>query len=156
MTSVLLSIKPRFVEAMIRNEKHYEFRKSRFAREPVETVYIYTTAPVKKITASFEVGGITRASPIDLWRMFGGSSGLERDELIDYFSNQEYGYAIGIKNFRELDSPVDPHQIMPRFTPPQSYQYMTADSIGKVETWGKSECARCFKEAVYNSALISR
>ncbi len=46
---VLLSIKPKFAEAIIDGRKRYEFRKSKFAKKDINRVYIYSIYPVKKI-----------------------------------------------------------------------------------------------------------
>jgi predicted transcriptional regulator len=126
LTCVLLSIKPRFVEAMVRNEKHYEFRKKIFDAKKVRQVYIYSTAPVKKITATFMVGGLECASPEELWRKFGTVSGLTRDEFFRYYEGRSKGYAIKIEDFRMYDEPIDPYRDE-RFVPPQSFQYMVSN-----------------------------
>jgi len=124
MTGVLLSIKPKYVESILNHEKHYEFRKCIFNVKGVSTVYIYTTAPVKKITASFKVGGIIKASPQELWERLGSVSGLTKDEFFNYYKNSNFGYAIKIEDLVEYDSPIDPYQNVPDFTPPQSFQYL--------------------------------
>jgi type I restriction enzyme, S subunit len=45
---VLLSIKPRYVEAIIDGRKKYEFRKNKFAMKDINCAYIYSTSPIKK------------------------------------------------------------------------------------------------------------
>lgn len=126
MTGVLLSIKPKFVEAMMRNEKHYEFRKSVFSDKKVSHVYIYTTSPVKKITASFRIGGIEKASPEELWERFGHVAGISEKEFFEYYKNTAVGYAIKIEDLRSYDEPIDPYSAYPNFTPPQSFQYVSS------------------------------
>lgn len=125
MTGVLLSIKPRFVEAMMRNEKHYEFRKSMFTDKNVSRVFIYTTAPVKMITASFRIGGVEKASPEVLWERFGHVAGISEEEFFEYYRNTSVGYAIKIEDLLNFDEPIDPYVTYPSFTPPQSFQYIS-------------------------------
>lgn len=124
MTGVLLSIKPKFVEAMMRYEKHYEFRKSMFTDKNVNRVFIYTTAPVKMITASFKIGGIEKASPEVLWERFGHVAGISEEEFFRYYRNTAVGYAIKIEDLQNLNEPIDPYAAYPSFTPPQSFQYI--------------------------------
>lgn len=126
MTGVLISIKPKFVEAMMRNEKHYEFRKSMFTDKNVNRVYIYTTAPVKMITASFRIGKIEKAPPEVLWKRFGHVAGISEEEFFGYYRNTAVGYAIKIEDLQNLNEPIDPYAAYPSFTPPQSYQYIAS------------------------------
>lgn len=55
MKSILLPIKPVFVERILSGEKWYEFRK----RLPlgIERVVIYETAPTKKVVGEFHCKG---------------------------------------------------------------------------------------------------
>ena len=52
--NVLLSIRPKYVEEIIKGNKRYEFRKSIFKKN-VEEVWIYATSPTKKIVGTFSV-----------------------------------------------------------------------------------------------------
>ena len=54
---VLLSIKPKFVESIIKGNKKYEYRKAIFKKN-VDTVVIYKTTPFCKIIGEFEIDGI--------------------------------------------------------------------------------------------------
>jgi hypothetical protein len=65
--NVLLSIKPRYVEAILKGDKRYEFRKNIFRNKDVENVYIYATSPVKKLVGFFKVGNILEDHPVCLW-----------------------------------------------------------------------------------------
>ncbi len=64
---VLLSIKPKFAEAIIDGRKRYEFRKIKFANKDINRVYIYATSPVKKIIGVFKLSSIIEDSPHALW-----------------------------------------------------------------------------------------
>jgi type I restriction enzyme S subunit len=75
--AVLLSIRPKYVKAMNRNEKLYEFRKTIFDTGRIERVIIYSTSPVKKISATFRTRTVVKASPDELWTRFGDVSGLK-------------------------------------------------------------------------------
>lgn len=123
MTAVLFSIKPKYVEAMGRNEKHYEFRRTIFDRNRIDRVIIYSTSPVKMITATFRVGSVVEASPSELWTRFGDFSGLSRDEFFQYYDGKAVGFAIEIEDFEHLEKPIDPYRD-PSFSPPQSFQYV--------------------------------
>ena len=120
MTAVLFSIKPKFVEAMERNEKHYEFRRTIFDRDRTDRVVIYSTAPVKKITGTFRVGSVIEASPSELWTRFGIVSGLSKKEFFQYYDGKSTGFAIKIEDYERFKEPIDPYDDS-SFTPPQSF-----------------------------------
>lgn len=51
--NIILSIKPKWAELIYSGKKTIEWRKSFPTRENIECVYLYETAPVKKITGFF-------------------------------------------------------------------------------------------------------
>ena len=50
---VLLSIKPEFVEKIFSGEKRFEYRKSIFKQQNIDTIVIYSTMPVGMIVGEF-------------------------------------------------------------------------------------------------------
>ena len=48
VASILLSIKPEYVEKILKGEKRYEFRR-KLCQKEVDKIYIYETSPVKKV-----------------------------------------------------------------------------------------------------------
>ena len=77
---VLLSIKPEFVDKIIKGEKKYEYRKRVF-KENVDTVVIYSTKPVGKVIGEFEIQDIINDSPICIWSKTYRYSGVSEDFL---------------------------------------------------------------------------
>ncbi len=61
--NVLLSVKPKYAEKIVEGTKKYEFRRSIFKRNDIEKVYIYSSSPVSKIIASFQIEKILKDSP---------------------------------------------------------------------------------------------
>jgi len=121
---VLLSIKPRYVKSIIDGEKRYEFRKKVFRNPSVSRVLIYSSSPVKKIVASFEVGKILEDRPADLWENVKDYAGIDDRDFFDYFAGKSRAFAIEIQDLQELPEPIDPREAIPGFVPPQSYCYM--------------------------------
>ncbi len=103
--------------------KTYEFRKTIFDSRRIGRVYIYCTAPVKKIVASFEIGEIIEDEPERLWEDLRDSAGIGMEDFFAYFGDSAKGYAIGIRNLRSFGAPIDPY-LNPNFTPPQSFCYV--------------------------------
>jgi type I restriction enzyme S subunit len=56
LMKVLLSIKPQYVDEIVKGNKKYEFRKKIFKKkDEVQEIYIYSTSPVKKIIGYFNL-----------------------------------------------------------------------------------------------------
>ncbi len=66
--NVLLSIKPKYAEAIIAGKKLFEFRRSIFKQNDIDRVYLYATNPVSKVVGSFKVGKIISEEPTLLWK----------------------------------------------------------------------------------------
>jgi predicted transcriptional regulator len=121
---VLLSIKPRFVEAIIDGRKKYEFRKNKFSKKDINCVYMYSTAPIRKIIGIFKITEIIEDSPSALWDRLKDHAGISEAEFFDYFRNKEKGFALEIKEVERFEKPLDPKILFPNFVPPQSFCYI--------------------------------
>lgn len=133
--NVLLSIKPRYVEAILKGDKRYEFRKNIFRNKDVENVYIYATAPVKKLVGFFKVGNILEDHPVCLWDRLQEFSGLDEKEFFSYFGDNKRGFAIEILSVAEFLNPLDPRDFIPRFAPPQSFCYLDIPIVTGEQAW---------------------
>lgn len=121
MKSILLPIKPIFVERILSGEKWYEFRK----RLPldIERVVIYETAPTKKVVGEFHCKRVICAPKEKLWQFTFKGAGIDKSFFDSYFSNVEKGMAIEIETPISYDSPIDLRDIGVEFTP-QSWIYI--------------------------------
>jgi len=122
--NALLSIKPKYVESILKGDKRYEFRKSIFGKKNIAKVYIYSTAPVKKIVGTFEIGRIIEDHPKRLWNQLNRFAGLDDVDFFNYFKSVEKGFAIEIEKVEEFENPIDPWNLAPSFMPPQSFCYV--------------------------------
>jgi len=120
---VLLSIKPKYVKSIFYGEKRYEFRKAIFKHRDIDRIYIYSSSPVKKIVATFEIGRIIENHPNDLWENVKDYAGIDDQDFFAYFKGKSKAFAIEIKNLREFEMPIDPRATIFGFVPPQSYCY---------------------------------
>ena len=121
---VLLSIKPNYVKSILEGEKRYEFRKAIFKNRDINRIFIYSSAPVKRIVALFEISRILEDHPAVLWDQVRDHAGINEKEFFSFFAGRERGYAIRIGKLREFDTPIDPLEEISGFVPPQSYCYV--------------------------------
>lgn len=120
---VFLSIRPLYVQRIVSRDKRYEFRKSRFRMAP-EIGVVYATAPVKKVVGYFEIVRIVYDEPAALWSRCKQYAGISQRDFVKYFSGHTEGAALEIGTIYEFANPVDPMDVIPGFTVPQSYRYI--------------------------------
>lgn len=127
--NVLLSVKPKYAEKIMGGEKKYEFRRSIFRRNDIETVYIYSSSPVSKITAAFKIERVLADSPEKIWKLCHKYAGIPKKDFFEYFKNSDTAYAIEIVNVNIFQVPIDPCHVIENFVPPQSFYYLYFDFL---------------------------
>ena len=65
--SVLLSIKPKYVKEIKKRSKLFEFRKQIF-KQFTDEIWVYESAPTKRIVGKIIVSDIIKDSPKNLWK----------------------------------------------------------------------------------------
>jgi predicted transcriptional regulator len=123
---VLLSIKPEYAEKILNGTKRFEYRKALPRNAAVRTVVIYATMPVGKVVGEFEVGGVLRERPDDLWKRTKNASGITREFFDVYFDGREHAMAIAVKSPKRYARPKRLEDVSGSSTPPQSFQYLAA------------------------------
>lgn len=123
-TSVLLSIKPRFANAILDGNKSFEFRRSIFRNREVERVVIYASSPVQRVIGEFLIEDILSMRPADLWEVTSSGSGVEREYFDDYFAGRDRGYALKVSQPRRYREPLELRSHFAISRPPQSFCYL--------------------------------
>lgn len=118
---VLLSIKPEFVEKIIKGEKKFEYRRRIFKRE-VECIVIYASSPRKAIVGEFLIEEIIEKEIKLLWQETHKYSGIDKDIFWKYFDGVKLGYAIKIGKLKVYKNPIKIEKFGKK--PPQSFLYL--------------------------------
>lgn len=134
MTAFLL-IKPEYAFAIFQGTKKYEFRKMRFHRD-IKMVVVYATAPYKKIIGYFQVGEIHQGFPQMLWDKFNAYAGIDKAAFFSYFKNKSSGIAIEVKEPVSFRQHRKPREILPDFTIPWSFRYISEDEFELIKKTG--------------------
>lgn len=130
--AVLLSVKPRFAEQILAGTKTVEFRRS-WAVEPVGLAVVYSSSPVQRFVGIVEIEGAVIASPTSVWtKCRARGPGLERKELMEYFSGKDQAYGILLGALHIPQKPIPPKSLFRGFRPPQSYRYLTAVELRRI------------------------
>ena len=123
LTSVILSIKPIYAQAIIAGTKKVEFRKKIFKRE-VEKIFIYSSMPKKMIIGYFTILEIIEDTTTNLWKEFNKVGGISEKDFFEYYNNVEKGFSIKIDKVMKFDEEIEPSEFIEEFCAPQSYIYI--------------------------------
>lgn len=118
----LLSIHPKYAEAIMSGQKKVEFRKSAFSKS-VREIVIYATSPVQKILGSFSVKNIIEDTPAALWKKYNAIGGITREDYREYYGDRDRGVAILVDSVLPLDDPQELSDFGVN-VPPQSFIYL--------------------------------
>jgi len=122
-TRVLLSVKPRFAEAILAGEKTFEFRRALF-RRPVTRVIIYASSPTRKVVGEFTIGKVLFLSLDALWTSTSDGGAIDRAYFERYFEGRSQGYALKVKSARRYRIPLCLQKDLGIKHAPQSFRYI--------------------------------
>tara|TARA_R110000796_G_scaffold132940_2_gene248440 strand:- start:16038 stop:16478 length:441 start_codon:yes stop_codon:yes gene_type:complete len=123
LTSVILSIKPIYAQAIMSGSKKVEFRKKIFKRQ-VDKIFVYSSSPEKKIIGFFTIKEIIENSPEKLWEEFNEVGGIEKNDFFNYYQDSETGFSIKISEVEKFENGIEPSDFFENFCAPQSFIYL--------------------------------
>lgn len=129
---LLLSIQPRFADAILAGTKTVELRRQVPRVAPGDEVLVYSTIPTGAVIGLFTVEEVVKMPLRELWRRSGPVAGVSRGEFNAYFSGLETGVGIHIQRVRRFESPVSLitlRNLWPGFHPPQSFRYLDTSEV---------------------------
>lgn len=121
--SVLLSIKPKYVNSILNGDKKYEFRKLIPRSNDIDTVYIYSSSPVQKIIGKFSLKDVICATPEEIWEQCSEYGGISKEDFFQYYNGKSEAYSLRISDLEVFDKAICPYNTFKKFTPPQSFLY---------------------------------
>ncbi len=132
LTSVILSIKPIYAQAIMSGTKKVEFRKKIFKR-PVDKIFVYSSSPEKKIIGFFTIKEIVENSPEKLWEEFNKVGGIEKADFFNYYQDSKTGFSIKISEVEKFGDGIDPADFFENFCAPQSFIYLEEKTAMNME-----------------------
>lgn len=101
---LLLPINPEHVDNIFRGVKKYEFRKVK-NRQPVDTIVIYSTAPVSMIVGEAKITDVVGGSPQEIWARTASLSGISKEFFDAYFEGRDTAFAYRLGEVSRYKSP---------------------------------------------------
>lgn len=122
MRKLLMSINPKHVDNILSGVKQYEYRKTK-CKEDIDTILIYSTAPIMRIVAEVEITGIIEGSPQSVWKRTSTASGINKKFFDDYYAGKETAVAYKLGHITKYRNPLQLSDIGVKAAP-QSYIYV--------------------------------
>lgn len=124
MCKLLMSINPQHVNNILSGKKKYEYRKMR-CKQKVDSIVIYSTAPVMQVVGEVEVKDIIEDSPEKVWDRTSNAAGIDKSFFDSYYygKNVAVAYVLGkVKRFSK------PHYLSDYGvkSAPQSFVYVNS------------------------------
>ena len=133
---LLLSIHPRFAEAIFDGTKKVELRRRAPKLIAGDEVVVYATVPTAAVLGKFTVKCVESSELADLWQLTRKVAAVSSSEFDAYFDGLDRGVGIWIANTQRYSSSVSLTELqasIPGFHPPQGFRYLTDHEIKMIE-----------------------
>ncbi|MDE0495500.1 MAG: ASCH domain-containing protein [Acidimicrobiaceae bacterium] len=124
---VVLSLKPRFAEAILSGAKTVELRRTAPKIVVPTRALLYATTPVRALLGTCIITDVRSADLAALWREYGSRSDLRYHDFQRYFDGVDVGTALTLTQPQEFGRRVPLQDLRERprgFRPPQSFAYI--------------------------------
>lgn len=133
--AILMSIRPRFADAILSGEKSHELRRRFVGGEPGTRVFVYSSSPVRQLVGAFEIGTVDTMPRWLVARRRRRATTLTSAEIATYLDGLQHGTLIGIEDPFRLAIPISLERLRTwGIEPPQSYRYLPQDIVDLIET----------------------
>ena len=104
MCSILISIKPKYVDKIFNGSKKFEYR-TKLAKKDEDKLIVYCTSPVQRVIGEVDVVETLAYSPETLWNKTHKYSGITKAEYDRYFLDHQNACAYVLGNVKKYSQP---------------------------------------------------
>lgn len=130
--AALLSLHPRFAEALLTGAKCVELRRRRPRLLRGTKLWFYSKVPVASVVGVGTVREVVTDRPEAVWQRFSQCAGVSSAEFEGYLEGSSACSAIRFLDVATLATPLplsEVRRLQPNFKPPQFFQWLTADLL---------------------------
>lgn len=127
--ALVLSLKPRFAEAILTGDKTVELRRILPHITIPTHALLYATGPARSLVGTCVVRSVARLPADELWQRHGADTALTRPEFDAYLAGRSEAAALFLEQAQKLPTPI-PLRVLRQaegFRPPQSFMYVRHD-----------------------------
>ena len=133
--TALLSIRPRFAEALLDGSKTVEIRRRHAHIASGSLCLLYASSPMRALVGAIHVQQTDTDTPDALWCRWGPQTGLERDEYDAYLAGSSQPCALVVSAATRFAGPVALPELRRRqhaFVTPQSYRFLQEGELSSL------------------------
>lgn len=117
---------------LLAGTKRVELRRS-WPSNDVGVMVLYSSAPIQKLVGVAFIDRIEECDFENLWILANtNGGGVTYDELKAYTKGKKSAFGVMIDHVKIAENQVDPKDIFPKFTPPQSFLYLSPSDFPRV------------------------
>ena len=123
--NILISIHSKHVTNMILGKKTVELRRRPLNVNCDTRVWIYSTMPIGKITASALISDVVVDTPSKIWSLYNKETAVSKKLFNNYFYDTNVACALILKDIEDLKTHIDLQTIrenIGKFHPPQFFK----------------------------------
>lgn len=134
-STVLISIKPYWVEELIGGRKKFELRRRPPNIKERTPALIYETAPGSCLRARCQIENVLSGDLDRIWEQTSHASCVTRKEFVSYFAGMHRAHALSISSVHVLRKPIPLHDLrgLTGFVVPQSWSWANSSLLDFVE-----------------------
>ncbi|WP_419933102.1 ASCH domain-containing protein [Candidatus Poriferisodalis sp.] len=124
--ALVLSLKPRFAEAILAGTKIVEVRRVMPRITDPTLALLYASGSERALVGTCVVRSVAWYPTDELWRRHGADTALSRTEFDSYLDGRDGGVALLLERPEPLAAPIPLHTLRQAhgFRPPQSFAYV--------------------------------
>ncbi|MXX92969.1 MAG: ASCH domain-containing protein [Chloroflexi bacterium] len=126
---LVLSVKPKFAEAIVDGRKTIEIRRQKPNVKPGTLGFVYSSSPTQAVVGSFRVDRVFSTTPEELWVEAEAHAEISKRDFDDYFAGVGIGHGIIVSCGKRFQKPIKLSQlrlVWPGWKPPRSFGYLVA------------------------------
>lgn len=104
MSTMLLSIKPKYAKVILEGKKQYEFRKTR-PKAGVDRIIFYASSPQKQVVGEAVIDEILEGTPKEIWEIARTAAGITKKFYFSYYSGKDKAIAYKLKDVMIYEEP---------------------------------------------------
>ena len=131
---IVLSLRPRFAEAILAGDKTVELRRTEPKIETPILALLYAASPVRSLIGTCIITSVWSANLGDIWRKHRQEVGLPYREFQQYFKGVDKGTALALIQPQKFSRWIPLQDLRARregFRPPQSFAYVDTKTGGQ-------------------------
>lgn len=125
-SALLLSLRPRFAEAILDGSKTIEIRRRPVKAAPGTPLILYASSPTMAVVGTAVLADVVVLTLHTAWRRYRETLGVSWSEFSGYLEGAPAAHLLRVTDAKELDEHL-PLQTLRRngpFHPPQSFRYV--------------------------------